>query len=567
MSITPFGMSVLGIDPDAQPRRDQPVVEPNPSQAAATAATTTTLSSSPTAERTPTAPAQRPRPPRRPTSNFNAFQTTCTPSTDSPPAYAAAVRHRPSPQPTVDEAQFRAPPKYTCTVSAEAKLLLQVESINPLHKTISGEWKEVYLVLRGTLLCIHKVKDQGPGKLLRSYTLQHAEIGMALDVQHTVLVPQSRLGYLVPLGARLRAAKKDPMLFKVEPQHIMRLRVETDQILLAGSNEERIHSLINAISAGIDIAPVLDERSIPKICTVPRRRRRREAGSVNVHDPSVISEQERIMREMFPNLLGRRTNESGSETSTSQVVANPQLPPVPEDEDLDLSAMREDGGACTTTLSRSESNGERAIRPSASRTTTSSTVNSTFSDDMMYVTNPANFNASGKWEPVHARSPAQIQRYIRRCMPILPADAVRASDVLISNGKRLKINWCMEVLEDWELKPPSYRLHTTTNAVTRSASQRSTAAGSLSANSRTDDQSLSASDDAIEPVEPSTPTQSAQALMTTELHELAKVGSSSSTPEKPTSASSARRQQAEAKRAEGASRDNPYEAPGMIFCF
>ncbi|TKA68055.1 hypothetical protein B0A55_07462 [Friedmanniomyces simplex] len=84
---------------------------------------------------------------------------------------------------------------------------------------------------------------------------------------------------------------------------------------------------------------------------------------------------------------------------------------------------------------------------------------STLSTDMIYATSPANFTASGKWQPPHPRTTTQIQRYARRCMPVLLAESVRASDVLICHGKRVKINWRMELLEEWELSPPSYKSH------------------------------------------------------------------------------------------------------------
>jgi hypothetical protein len=78
---------------------------------------------------------------------------------------------------------------------------------------------------------------------------------------------------------------------------------------------------------------------------------------------------------------------------------------------------------------------------------------------MMYATSSANFDTSGKWLPPNSRTPQQIQRYVRRCMPVLLAESVRASDVLICHGKRVKINWRMELLEEWELQPPTYKSH------------------------------------------------------------------------------------------------------------
>ena len=48
---------------------------------------------------------------------------------------------------------------------------------------------------------------------------------------------------------------------------------------------------------------------------------------------------------------------------------------------------------------------------------------------------------------------------MRRCAPLLLSDAVRASDIVICNGKRMRINWREERLEDWRLQPPTYQAH------------------------------------------------------------------------------------------------------------
>lgn len=48
----------------------------------------------------------------------------------------------------------------------------------------------------------------------------------------------------------------------------MRLRVETDQILLAHKSEDKILEMVHEIGAGIDLAPAIDERNISKQCTV-----------------------------------------------------------------------------------------------------------------------------------------------------------------------------------------------------------------------------------------------------------------------------------------------------------
>ena len=207
---------------------------------------------------------------------------------------------------------------------------------------------------------------------------------------------------------------------------------------------------INAISAGIDIAPAIDERSIPRQCTVPRRRRAR-VDRRDVSGPALLAEQERILAEMYPGFAQERgaeqVSESTSTATTEDETADLTLTRMrsPEEDDVDFSMMTED------------SDPSLSPRPPISRQTTASSTASASS--LVYATSPSNFTPSGKWQPPHPRTAAQTERYIRRCMPVLLADAVRASDVLICASKRVKIDWRQEGVVEWELKPPSYRHH------------------------------------------------------------------------------------------------------------
>jgi hypothetical protein len=400
------------------------------------------------------------RMPRRAQSYFNTFQTICTPAQDDPPSYAAASRQK-----TVASRDIiagkEALPQYTCTVSAGCRMLVNMESVSPLHSVSQSDWRDIYVEVRGTMLNFHRVKDGRPGRILRSYTLQHAEIGLAPDVYHTVLAPNSRLAHLIPSAARQKAFKKDPQLFRAEEQYIMRLRVETDQILLAHKSEDKILEMVHEIGAGIDLAPALDERNISKQCTVPRRRRRPNTQTAaDINNAAVIAEQERSLQQMYPSFAQDTTEQIATSTASLPATSAPSTP-TREDDELDLSAIREDfndSNALTqTTTTDSTSSASNVDRPSYSRTTTASSTVSAF--QTTYETAPSNFGPDGKWQPPHLRTAVQIRRYVRRCAPLLMADTVRASDIVICNGKRMRINWREERLEDWRLQPPTYEAH------------------------------------------------------------------------------------------------------------
>ena len=398
---------------------------------------------------------------RRAQSYFNTFQTTCTPAQDDPPSYATASRQKAVTAREVAVGK-EALPQYTCTVSAGLRMLVNMESVSPLHMVSMSEWRDIWVEVRGTMLNFHRVKDGRPSRLLRSYTLQHAEIGLAPDVCHTVLAPNSKLAHLIPSAARHKAFKKDPQLFRAEEQFIMRLRVETDQILLAHKSEDKILEMVHEIGAGIDLAPAIDERNISKQCTVPRRRRRPNTQTAtDINSAAVIAEQERILQQMYPSFAQDTSEQNSASSPAASIPATPLGSPTREDDELDLSAIREDftesNTLTQTTTSASLSPDSNGDRPGYSRTTTASSTVS--ASQTTYETSPSNFDPDGKWQPPHLRTAVQIRRYVRRCAPLLLSDAVRASDIVICNGKRMRINWREERLEDWRLQPPTYQAH------------------------------------------------------------------------------------------------------------
>lgn len=398
---------------------------------------------------------------RRAQSYFNTFQTTCTPAQDDPPSYATASRLKAVAGREIVVGQ-EALPQYTCTVSAGVRMLVNMESVSPLHTVSMSEWRDIWVEVRGTMLNFYRVKDGRPSRLLRSYTLQHAEIGLAPDVFHTVLAPNSKLAHLIPSAARQKAFRKDPQLFRAEEQYIMRLRVETDQILLAHKSEDKILEMVHEIGAGIDLAPAIDERNISKQCTVPRRRRRPNTQTAaDISSAAVIAEQERILQQMYPSFAQDTTEQNPASSPAVSTSVTPLGTPTREDDELDLSAIREDftesNTLTQTTTSASMSPDSNGDRPGYSRTTTASSISSAF--QTTYETAPSNFSLEGKWQPPHLRTAVQIRRYVRRCAPLLLSDAVRASDIVICNGKRMRINWREERLEDWRLQPPTYQAH------------------------------------------------------------------------------------------------------------
>jgi hypothetical protein len=424
------------------------------------------------------AQAVRPRS-RRVTSYHHPFQTKASPCNDPAPSYASATRTpKFPPAPRFFDNGREVLPKYTCTVSREGPMQMRIEKISPFQYLQKQDFRTVYVVLNGTQLSVHKIKTvqlaghslPTAGSLIKRYSLQHAEIGLATDVQYNQLLPASRLAHFIPTVARRKAFEKDPDLFTPISQVVLRLRLETDQFLLSDHSEERIFRWIHDLSASIDISLPLDERSAPKPCTIPRRRRRQREETENIDDRTVIQEQERIMREMYPSLARSiERGSEGAELSRTETYDNNALTLTTtldqEAEDIDLSFLAEDLGQ----------DQQASTRPGNLRQTTSSTL-STIASAFQYETSPDNLGPGGKWAPPHARTNASQWRYIKRCMPTLLFDAPRATDIIICHGRRLRVNTKMDMLEEWELTPPAYDIHEFPEGLDRSITMASSLA-------------------------------------------------------------------------------------------
>lgn len=95
-------------------------------------------------------------------------------------------------------------PEYYCSVHREAVFHTKMELSSPFDQAEDRSWNKEYVVLHGTLLRMHKprripffatpemrsgvgedgsMRPEGwvPGELIRKYTLQGAEVGVAVD--------------------------------------------------------------------------------------------------------------------------------------------------------------------------------------------------------------------------------------------------------------------------------------------------------------------------------------------------------------------------------------------------
>ena len=125
-------------------------------------------------------------------------------STNEPPTYDAQLCSPRPPirsviQPREDEGREELP-SYSASISLENVFARKVEVEGAVYRAYDRSWYREYVTLRGTVLIVHKCKrhifsrpekpeDDDPdfptgaarGSLVRSYNLQHAEVGIAAD--------------------------------------------------------------------------------------------------------------------------------------------------------------------------------------------------------------------------------------------------------------------------------------------------------------------------------------------------------------------------------------------------
>lgn len=355
-------------------------------------------------------------------------------------------------------------PSYTCDVHFEGFLDVKAELATPFLVSKDTNWHTVYVVLHGTQLSLYRKTSNGlfrnrtatTGRLIITYTLQHAEIGLAADWKTNEPVPKSTFAKMLPKATQMRLRETDPELFEPVREFVMRLRLEAEQLLFCAPSHESLLDWIEQVCMGIDIAQPLDERNEPRFRSLPRRTRRQrqieadaqgivesvETLSTEEVSRRLVAQQERLFRRLYPNLAsdaiieqnedrteGHRGSERESELGGGQ---------DPDAEDLDPADAREES-----------SEGSSSSRPG--------TAQEQVSDDSARddVAKPQLYDP----KTAAARpdlSPTALLRFRRRCCPILLASSPRASAIIYARGFRYQINCVARTMAPFELSPPRY---------------------------------------------------------------------------------------------------------------
>lgn len=384
----------------------------------------------------------------------------------------------------------------------ESQLGLKCELFSPyiLAPPSSSKWHDIYGVLQGTQFRIYRLKVSShtnilghmkpavPGKLIKAYSLQHAEVGLATDVKKSDPVPKRALGRLIPHTARAKVFETDPHLFEPIREFIIRLRVETEQFLICPRTQHQMLDWVEALSAAIDISMPLEDRSDPRYRSLPRRaRRQREIEGRRSTEPrlsnlegqtALVRQQERIFREMYPHLAAESNTGSPAETEAPSSIRDQSVPDGedsilatdPDADDLD----REDAMLPASTTTTPAAGSDSASSPQTGRTSyfmfelsemrmnqsqiqpqtvassdatstllspttttsstplTATTTNTSATSTSRPTTSAAQDDAKEQRRPTPQLTAAATLRYRRRCAPVLLTTSPRASDILVA---------------------------------------------------------------------------------------------------------------------------------------
>ena len=224
---------------------------------------------------------------------------------------------------------------------------------------------------------------------------------------------------------------------------VIRLRAQTEQFLLSCRTLESFLEWIEALSAAVDLAPPLEERSLPRYHTLPRRRRRRVAAPRHAPTPATeaigpgsVQEQLEIIRQNFPHLLAADNDDESAAASAASAAGGGD-----GDGDGDGGGAADPAttdGAEAILEGEDDLLGQDPLPPPSSQA--ESEIHPAFRITQRITHQPEEaFDRDGKWAPRSALTREDNMRLARRCAAELFADAPRQSDWVVVKGKRFRL--------------------------------------------------------------------------------------------------------------------------------
>lgn len=315
-------------------------------------------------------------------------------------------------------------PRYYCDVHMENVFQMKMEIEDAVKRAEYRNWRTMFVVLHGTALHIYGSKDKGwswsksrmhgpdvkpdnppwlrKGALERSYSLQHADVGIAADYH--------------------------------KRRYVIRIRAETDQFLISCVELETFVKWLECLFAAIDVAAPIDERDFPRDQSIPRIQR---------------------LRWLRGQYSAQATSNGGSfQQLTDSLISMPEshidsAMPLDPPADVEMSANGPPGIDLTNGAAdiapweqyHPPTNPRQSVVP-ARRLSISSYHNESVEPE------------TGKWRPRHLWTSTHDMVYAKLCYAVLLFKSPRKSNFVIFKGQRWHIDWSTGQMS--RVQPPLY---------------------------------------------------------------------------------------------------------------
>ncbi|KLP12055.1 uncharacterized protein FFB20_09249 [Fusarium fujikuroi] len=201
-------------------------------------------------------------------------------------------------------------PEYYCEIDLEGVFMRKMEIKNTTKRAENRQWQMIYATLHGTALNIYNVKKSwqwrldkdgphhnpdnpawiGQGDLIKSYSLQYADCGIAADYK--------------------------------KRRYVIRLRVETDQFLISSVELSTFLAWLDGLNAAISVAAPMEDWDIPRDMSIPRI-----IGMQWLQDqePSPTPDLAQLSRINSPQLSTTAENDNVPESSETTATGFPNV--------------------------------------------------------------------------------------------------------------------------------------------------------------------------------------------------------------------------------------------------
>lgn len=221
------------------------------------------------------------------------------PNPSSPPSYISA-----NPNPTVRYPVYDIQrnalvedqlPDYTPAVSGITLVIRKIELLSPYEVSASRNWRNLVMEINSTQLNFYTIDNLPFLGRIPSHRKKRGVYYFTEFEQHLILetITKNRDHYLTPRrlvrSYSLQMAKFGLPVDYKKKNYCLRVRLETEQMLLKFVSLNDLLAWSNNLSIGINVSLDLSQRELPKDKTVPRRRRGRRRRRDRSHsDPEVI---------------------------------------------------------------------------------------------------------------------------------------------------------------------------------------------------------------------------------------------------------------------------------------